>query len=497
MTKKRKPRPRVETDARPDPGHACVAAFAHELAVAVVDPALHDPSTPSGLEWLRSTHRALCEVFAAGVASPLALEVQDGALRWDARQLPAASLQAGRLVRLLEERAVRRLTFTAPIDADSIGRFLALLVDPRERGAFRAGAAGRLLAERGARGIAVEVDLAAPTSPQSAARTGTGQVLREYQRLTEAVQDSHVAARRGKELEMDLARGLVERTVARMGEAPSDLLALSVYDDIDRFTVGHSVRVALLALEVARAARADEQQLLLVGTAGLLHDVGKSRVPQEVLFKQGRLDDEEWRAMAEHPRLGAAILIEQEDVHPSAVGAAFCHHMAPGRRGYPDPIAGFEPSSISRLIRVCDVFEALTAARPYKRDLTPLEAMAIMNRQADGFDERWLRFFFKTIGVYPVGTRLRLDTGERGLVVRHGPTPAQPVVRLEPAASEPPIEPGAGTEFVVGVPNEGITRHVAAVIRRRDGAEFEDASERAVVPQHACIAGGHDSCSHS
>jgi HD-GYP domain-containing protein (c-di-GMP phosphodiesterase class II) len=259
------------------------------------------------------------------------------------------------------------------------------------------------------------------------------------------------------------------------------------------------VRVALIALEVARAAGASEHQLLLVGNAGLLHDIGKSRLPQEVLFKQGALDEDEWRAMAEHPRLGAQLLVEQDDVHPSAIGAAFCHHMAPAGGGYPDALVRFDPSGISRLIRICDVFEALTAVRPYKRDLTPLEAMARMNRQAEQFDRRWLRFFFRTVGIYPIGTRLRLDGGESALVVRHGSSCERPVVRLLTDAAGRPLAEDR-PELEIGVPVDGRTPRVAAVLRRRGGQEYEDSSARAVAPiHHACLGpepAGHDSRPH-
>ena len=342
-----------------------------------------------------------------------------------------------------------------------------------------------VLADRGMQGIGVEFRAADDDGP-AAASAADRSAIESYQQLADVLQQSHVSARRGREISIDAARGIVERTVARMGTAPSDLLALAVYDDIDRFTVGHSVRVALLALEVARAAGSTEDELLLVGTAGLLHDIGKSQVPQDLLFKQGPLGTEEWGAMSEHPRLGAEILVEQQDVHPSAIGAAFCHHMAPDGGGYPTPVAAFRPSGISRLIRICDVFEALTAVRPYKCDLTPLEAMAIMHRERAGFDPDWLCFFFRTIGIYPIGTRLRLDSGEMALVVAKGPSCDSPVVRL---LDEAGVAAGEGArECTIGLPQEGVVRQIAAIVRRHASEDHDDPSPLAIAaPATACL----------
>src|SRR5262249_50546437 len=162
----------------------------------------------------------------------------------------------------------------------------------------------------------------------------------------------------------------------------------ATYDQIDSFTVGHSVRVALLAMHVARAARVPRASLLRIGTAALLHDIGKSRMPQQVLFKQGQLDADEREIMAMHPRFGAEILIQQRHIDGPAVGPAFCHHWGRTQPGSRTRFLPFPPSGISRLVRICDVFEAITAVRPYKPALTPLQAYALMRRNKAGFDER-------------------------------------------------------------------------------------------------------------
>ena len=483
----------------------CVGSFAHDFVTAFVDAEIHAPESPLHKAHLTSAARALRDAIAAGAEAPVTLRFLTGRVLWQEHDLVAASLQASRLLRSAGERGVVAIAFDARTDGKALVALVELLRDERAKDAWRPQAIEMVLRARGVRGVTVTLGTtvtkvttatdagAAGLSPQGAVRElSFADAIAGYQALTDTLQDNHVRATRGREIEIDATRGVVERAVATMNTAPSDLLALAVYDDIDRFTVGHSVRVALLALQVARAAGASEEQLLLVGTAGMLHDIGKGLVPQDVLFKQGRLDDDEWRVMAEHPRLGAELLLEQKDVHPAAIGAAFCHHMAPGGLGYPRPFVPFDTSGISKLVRVCDVFEALTAVRPYKRDLAPLEALVVMHREAQGFDPHWFRFFVQTIGVYPIGTRVQLNTGERALVVRQGIAVDRPVVRVIDSGQAGDLPGAEALELTIGDRIGEVAVAVDAVVRRRSGAAGEDPARGVVqAVQHSCLGGGH------
>ncbi|MCK5942103.1 MAG: HD domain-containing protein, partial [Planctomycetes bacterium] len=264
-----------------------------------------------------------------------------------------------------------------------------------------------------------------------------------------------------------------------------------------------SVRVALLALQVARGLGASRDQLVRVGSAALMHDIGKSKVPQEVLFKQGRLTKEEWHWMAQHPRLGAQLLIEQhEHVDPRTVGAAFCHHMSPNGRGYPDAMMPMQPSATSCLIRVCDVFEALTAVRPYKRAMAPIEAFAVMLRNADDFDARWLNSFVKTLGLFPNGTRVELADGSDGVVVAQGEQLTTPTVRLLTAAGGEELPADHPETVVIGEPFEGRVPRIASVkTQDRELAvpEFDprDPATHGPTAHDACLGSHHPDHDHA
>jgi putative nucleotidyltransferase with HDIG domain len=456
-----------------------VEAFAHQLVVTLVNHSMHAPQSQELQDSLGEALRELGAAATDGARCPLRLELTGTTIQHEGRTLLAASLQAGRLLRLCLERRIAALEFAPTLGLTELQRFLVLLNDPKMVDAFTPANLTDAMAAHGVRGVTVQLGPAQPPAP---AADGRSDGLEQYQAMTDLLQASHVAAARGEELEVERAATFVELAMERMEQEPSQLLGLAAYDEIDSFTVGHSVRVALLALQVARTCGATPQQLVRVGTAGLLHDIGKSRIPQQILFKKGELTPEEWQEMSKHPRLGGEILLEQRQLDPSVIGAAFCHHMGPNGSGYPRPMLPFEPSGLSKLIRVCDVFEALTAVRPYKRALAPLHAYAVMHRMQDAFDPRWLRHFVRTIGLFPPGTRVFLDDGSEAIVIAHGADTKAPIVRLVAPLA------GAPAELAVGVPVDGVVRRIDSVFgcgARVKVPVLEDAPCGCLVPPGA------------
>ncbi len=443
----------------PAAARPAVTAFVHELVVAALNRDLHGDRSPHFMRAAAAAATSLRAAVRAGAATPLRIGVDGVQFVWCDEVLRGPSLQARTLLLRCAQRGVTNLAFAEDCSEPELQALLGLLLDGRHLTAFRPAAMGDALAQAGIRAVAVELDPRPAPTPASGAQAA----ILQYQELTDSLQQNHRLAVHDEHLAVDGTQGVVARALVQLDEEPSQLFALAAADDVDRFTVGHSVRVALLALHVARAAGVPRHRLVDVGTAAMLHDIGKSKVPQEILFKQGPLDEEEWLWMAQHPRLGAQILLEQPTLDQTAVGAAFCHHMG-GARGYPEPAFAMQPSSISRLVRVCDVFEALTAQRPYKRALSPCEAYAVMFRHEGDFDPLWLRYFAKVIGLFPIGTSLQLDDGAEGIVVAHGPAADRPVVHLVtgPAGSALPAD--APQRLTIGVPHEGRTPGIRAVL---------------------------------
>ncbi len=472
---------------------AAVIAFAHALVIATQNRLLHARDSRFVSDALEELTQALRRAAATGVEMPLQIQFSEDRLYYEGQPLDGPSLQARTLLRRCRERQIAVLTFVPELGNDEANRCFDLLLLPQHVAAFSRAHRDEALGAFGIRNVRITLCSPADPGDRRTGVDGVQEALHQYQDLADCLQQNHQLAHRDMELGLDQATDVIERTVNQF-EEPSLLLSLAAQDDVDRFTVGHSVRVALLALQVARQLGVSRDQLVSVGAAALLHDIGKSKVPQEILFKPGKLSAEEWRWMEQHPRLGAQILLEQhEQVDPRAIGAAFCHHMGPSGLGYPQPALPIAPSGISRLVRVCDVFEALTSVRPYKRALTPVEAYAVMFRNEHDFDPAWLRRFTRTLGLFPIGTRVRLGNGAEAMVTAQTASPERPVVRLLTGADGAELPAGHPERWTIGEACDGVVLRIAGVTthdRCIAVPEFDRADPEVLTQtgQHACLS---------
>ena len=170
-----------------------------------------------------------------------------------------------------------------------------------------------------------------------------------YQNMGETVGASIERAASGAAVDMNEARTVSEDLNQVTSDTFDDMFQIAAYPDFDAFTVGHSVRVALLAVYVGGHLGASQEILTELGAAGLMHDVGKGRIPRDILYKPGRLDADEWRVMAQHPTLGAEILVESADVSACALAAAWGHHLRFDGKGLPDDavVGALEPDDVA------------------------------------------------------------------------------------------------------------------------------------------------------
>lgn len=251
-----------------------------------------------------------------------------------------------------------------------------------------------------------------------------------FQSMYETVSSNHVAAGRDQELDLERPREIGEQLQVRADRETMDIMNLMRYPDYDSYTIGHSVRVSTLALTVGREMGWPQHMLGELATAGLLHDIGKAKVPDEVLYKPGKLNAEE-RALAEsHAELGAQLLIARGDVSPLVIAGAWGHHIRQDGGGYPKMPAWAARSPIAALIQICDVFEALTAARPYKNPMPPRRAFEIILKDRAAFHPNAVMALVRAIGLYPPGSEVVLSDHSRGYVVSRGARWDSPLVRI-------------------------------------------------------------------
>jgi len=255
-------------------------------------------------------------------------------------------------------------------------------------------------------------------------------LLAVYQAMFSTVEHAHMHAAMDRDLQIDEARSVGESLVKVSRTGSTDIMNLVNYPDCDTYTVGHSVRVAMLSILVGRAAGLEEELLCELGSAGLLHDVGKGKIPQEVLFKPGKLDAEEREIIETHPEKGARMLLDSKDATPLAVAIAWGHHRRYDGGGYPKMPHGDRTSELTQLVHVCDVFEALTAIRPYKQAMTPRTAYEIMLKDRGSYSPYAMHALVRAIGLYPPGHKVVLSDGAMGTVIASGPDIERPRVRI-------------------------------------------------------------------
>lgn len=265
-------------------------------------------------------------------------------------------------------------------------------------------------------------------------------LLRVYQSMYETVAGSTLAAAQSGAVDLDEARQAGRQLVGLSDQRALDVMQFLRYPDYDSYTIGHSVRVAALASMLGRRLGWSEDVLATLATAGLLHDLGKGRIPPEILFKPGRLDDDERKVIETHPALGAAVLLDNGESDPIVISAAWGHHLRHEGGGYPAmPDRHHRPGIVAEVIHVCDVFEALTARRPYKRSLPPRQAYDIMLKDANAYHPQVLSQFITVMGLYPPGSQVVLGDGSQAVVVAKGPALDRPRVRLTSDAHGLPI----------------------------------------------------------
>lgn len=225
-------------------------------------------------------------------------------------------------------------------------------------------------------------------------------------------------ARMGNAIKVADAEPLVDEINQSVSRNPEAFLTISRLKTKDDYTYLHSVAVCALMIALAKQLGLSGLDVKDAGLAGLLHDVGKALIPDEVLNKPGKLTDEEFEVIKAHPRRGWEVLNIAEGANAVSLDVVLHHHERVDGTGYPEKISGDALTLFARMGAVCDVYDALTSNRCYKNGWEPSEALRKMAEWRNGhFDEHIFHAFVKTIGIYPSGTLVKLKSGRLAVVI--------------------------------------------------------------------------------
>lgn len=196
---------------------------------------------------------------------------------------------------------------------------------------------------------------------------------------------------------------------------------ISALKTSDEYTFKHSVDVATLAMIIAKKLGMSSREVYDIGIAGLLHDMGKAQIPNEILNKPGRLTDDEFQVMKSHSRLGYNILKKRNEFPPMIPLAVLQHHEKMNGTGYPLKCKADKIVPFAKILSVADVYDALVTERPYKKAFSQRTAVEMIMSMTDQLDIESMRSFLDTVILYPVDSNVRLSNGETARVVENKP----------------------------------------------------------------------------
>jgi putative nucleotidyltransferase with HDIG domain len=269
----------------------------------------------------------------------------------------------------------------------------------------------------------------------------TGPLDPAYAESLARAQDTFERVSAGKRLEAvtvaELVQLLINR-VARSHAALGQILAVKQYENL---TYCHSVNVSLLSLIIGRQLRLDEATLSSLVEAALLHDIGKTRIPLEIVKKPGALDKRERKMIEAHTTLGAEILVQTDGLGPLTPTVALEHHRSVTGGGYPD-LENAVPHIMSQIVSVADIYEALTGARSYQNPTLPEHACLVLARLAgQKLNTALVKAFVNAITFFPMGSLVRTSAEEVGVVVATNPgDPLHPIVAISDPGFNGPLE---------------------------------------------------------
>ena len=250
----------------------------------------------------------------------------------------------------------------------------------------------------------------------------------EFKAAKRAINSSRLAVtsmfndvRMGKAVSAEAAMTLVADIASSVSRNQNALISLVRLKTKDDYTYMHSVAVCAMMVALAKQLNLSESETRQAGLAGLMHDIGKTGIPHEVLNKPGALTEEEFDLVKLHPERGHELLLAAGINDENILDVCLHHHEKIDGTGYPNKLKDEQISLFAKMGAICDVYDAITSNRPYKSGWDPGVSLQRMAQWKGHFDEVIFKAFVKSLGIYPIGSTLKLKSGKLAVVIDQSP----------------------------------------------------------------------------
>ena len=239
-----------------------------------------------------------------------------------------------------------------------------------------------------------------------------------HSRTRSFIDDALEDVRLGQAVNTEAAKELVTEVTNSITRSPHAMVWLTNMKERDEYTSIHCMNVCIMSVSFGRTLGMEKEELEILGLGGLLHDLGKMRVPPEILNKPSKLTYEEFEVMKTHPMQGHKMLKEQGGIPSEVLDIVKHHHERRNGKGYPSHLDGDQINNMTRIVAIVDVYDAITSDRCYHDAITPYDALKNMYEWVnEDFDKDLVENFIKCLGIYPIGCVVKLNLGHVGLVV--------------------------------------------------------------------------------